>query len=626
MDACVDGCTEQPGYASVIEAFSEIAEAISDDVELDTLLHMVARKVCDLLGIRRCSVYLKDPETGLYRGRVGETGLDQDREIQRLTCGVEADGFTREILERKVPVYIPNAQSDPRPVRSTMRAWNVRSMLGVPMTLRGNVIGLLFLDNEDVPHDFTPQEQDLSATFANLAAIAISQATRAAELRESMKTVARQNEVLRLAAAIEDRLTSLAIEGVSLSGIADAIAQLTGRPCAIHDAEYRRLAAGRPKDRDASLPQLFDPELRHLPAVAEAIEGLRLDRPSIVAAMPSAGIHRRTLVAPLLVRDEHWGYLVISEYGSSFRALDVAVARRSAMIIALELSAERRSAEGGGDHGRDTVIRGLLSGSEDERGLARRAEFHGLDIGAPHVVCLLAGRDPDAAMPTPEAVEAAVSAAPGHPRVWATGMEDGSVATILELASGLPPRTAVARAKEAVAAAVGKIAPAGGVLVAMSSACATAAEYRRGYDEARQVARCLAALAADADDVAVLTADDLGAGRLLLSLSDRAESDRFVRDVLGPLIDHPDPRVDDVLVTLNVFFECSRSVREAAQRLDVHENTIRYRLSRASSLTGLDLLADANDQLAAQIALLILKLERRLPPASRGAEEVAVAG
>jgi DNA-binding PucR family transcriptional regulator len=45
----------------------------------------------------------------------------------------------------------------------------------------------------------------------------------------------------------------------------------------------------------------------------------------------------------------------------------------------------------------------------------------------------------------------------------------------------------------------------------------------------------------------------------------------------------------------------------------VHENTIRYRLARIEDRTGLGVAHDSNDQLTAQLALLLLRLEGTLP-------------
>ena len=117
---------------------------------------------------------------------------------------------------------------------------------------------------------------------------------------------------------------------------------------------------------------------------------------------------------------------------------------------------------------------------------------------------------------------------------------------------------------------------------------------------------------------AVVAADDLGAARLLLAASGREEAERFARDALGPLLAAHDPHAGDLLLTLAEYFECSRSIRGCALRLGLHENTVRYRLARATELTGLEVGSNASDQLVAQVAVLVLRLGGRLPAPQAG--------
>src|SRR5262245_19489688 len=131
-------------YRRAISAFAEVAGALGEVREQDALLHLIAEKITELVGVQRCSVYLKDEETGFFRGQVGHADHDIDARVKRLVACVAADAFTREILETKAPVVIRDAQRDPLPIRSTMRAWNIRAMMGVPMLLSGEVIGLIF--------------------------------------------------------------------------------------------------------------------------------------------------------------------------------------------------------------------------------------------------------------------------------------------------------------------------------------------------------------------------------------------------------------------------------------------------------------------------------------------------
>jgi DNA-binding PucR family transcriptional regulator len=143
----------------------------------------------------------------------------------------------------------------------------------------------------------------------------------------------------------------------------------------------------------------------------------------------------------------------------------------------------------------------------------------------------------------------------------------------------------------------------------VSTICRAPADYPRAYTQARQVAQCLDQFCPPGQ-TQVFAADDLGAGRLFLSTTDNAEAEAFTRETLGALLDETG---GELLVTLRVFFDTGRSIRRSAERLRVHENTIRYRLSRIEELTGLVVGSDSDAQLSAQLALLILRLQGRLP-------------
>src|SRR5215217_3021014 len=104
-------------------------------------------------------------------------------------------------------------------------------MPGVPLVLRGEVKECVFRENEDQQQRYTPMESEIASTFADIAAVAIAQAQMTSRLRHSLRTVARQNDLLRRAAAMDDKLTALVLAGGNLAEIAQAVAELTGKPC-----------------------------------------------------------------------------------------------------------------------------------------------------------------------------------------------------------------------------------------------------------------------------------------------------------------------------------------------------------------------------------------------------------
>lgn len=600
---------ESPGYREVVEAFRQVAGAISDETEPDTLLHLIAERVCSLLSINRCSVYLKDPETGLFHGQVAETGRKVDAAIKRLTAGIESDGFTREILATKEPVLIRNAKSDPRPVRSVMREWDVSVMLGVPMVHNHEVIGLLFLDNAEDPHEFTDSEQQLVQAFANLAAIAISQSQRTAHLASSFKTVARQIKLLRRSSAIEDRLTNLVLDGADMGEIASAVSSLTQKPCAIYDYKFTRLAMSTPEG-DHEPPQVFDDERRRHPAVAEAISGLKAKRPSVIGPIPNAGLSHRFMVTPVTLHDDNWGYLVITAAKSQFNPMDTIVARRASTIIALELTAEQRAADAE-VHSRGALARDLIHGTDSPASLVKRANFHGMDLCRPHVVCLITrGREGRRRPPSARRLALALRDTDPNLQSCVSSVTNG-VAAVVEVPDGKSTRVMVASAKERLAQAAAESGSGESLTVAISTVCRDADSFAGAYEEARQVSKCAATLSNE--NAPMLAADDLGAGRLLLAAPDGEETKRFADETLGPLTDESDPAMVTLLATMGAFYSHARSIRQSAASLEVHENTIRYRLGRIEEITGLDLTSNADDQLAGQMALLVMRLQGRMP-------------
>lgn len=111
-----------PAEGAGLRAFSEVSDALSGGGEFLEILHLIARQARALVGAGRCNLYLREAESGLFRGQVTE-GPDLDDRVRRLACGSVADRFTAEILAHGAPVVIDNAQNDPRPIRATMRSW-----------------------------------------------------------------------------------------------------------------------------------------------------------------------------------------------------------------------------------------------------------------------------------------------------------------------------------------------------------------------------------------------------------------------------------------------------------------------------------------------------------------------
>ncbi len=83
-----------------------------------------------------------------------------------------------------------------------------------------------------------------------------------------------------------------------------------------------------------------------------------------------------------------------------------------------------------------------------------------------------------------------------------------------------------------------------------------------------------------------MTHDQLSSPTLLLSMQDPDLLSATARTLLGPVLDHDRRRGSDLLPSLEVFLDTGGRWREAADRLHVHINTLRHRMSRVEELTG----------------------------------------
>lgn len=133
---------------------------------------------------------------------------------------------------------------------------------------------------------------------------------------------------------------------------------------------------------------------------------------------------------------------------------------------------------------------------------------------------------------------------------------------------------------------------------------------RRAYLEAREALEIGMALELDG---AVYRFDDLLLYHFLKL--EQGLVDRFIEQMLGPLIAYDHRRKGELLKTLERYFAADGSVKMAGEMLFAHPHTVTYRLKQIERLTGWSL-RNPEDKLRLQLALRA----HRLSQARREAE------
>jgi sugar diacid utilization regulator len=121
---------------------------------------------------------------------------------------------------------------------------------------------------------------------------------------------------------------------------------------------------------------------------------------------------------------------------------------------------------------------------------------------------------------------------------------------------------------------------------------------RKALADAIQAVKVLSVTAGDCRPAAL---DELGIWTILAS-ADREQLVRYKETILGPLVKHDDRRNSELLATLRALVSSNFESRTTSTTLQVHPNTVRYRMSVITKLTGLDLALHA-DQIKAHLAL-----------------------
>jgi hypothetical protein len=593
--------------SDVLPACLPIALA-NGNADVKQLLQLVARGAASLVNVERCVIYLRNDTTELFEGQCAYGSSSVANEIRASVCGQEFDGLTREIVATRHAVLVTDARHDSRPVRATMLAWGIRSVLGVPIVNGGDVIGLIFVDDGPRPHAYGQHEIELLELFATVVSGAIVRARETEQLRVEARVLSEKNHALQMAEAFGERLSCVVGEGGGLGELTALVARFTGMACAMYDRDGFRKAAATPPGVPAERYVEFARSLDAMPELAEAVASAAPGRATVLAPPPCDGRTRRLVVLRPSQPTTRIGAILLDPAGARVQLSDGKILRRAAaaadLLIRTEIS-ESQSLH--------ALVGDLLLGHDNGQPFARAAH-HGVSLSEPHVVCVFAGDGaPAAQLGAAEVAGAYTSVTGSAPRLIAEVGGDVAVLMALDRERYLPEE--LARLRSLVADVAGRLV---GCRAALSRPCTAAGDYAYALDEAR---RGLSSEQRLDSRASAGSSEPLGAEHLLTAGLDPAHAVRFVRGVMAPLLEDESSASRLLITTLDTFFECSRSIRDTAQRLDVHENTVRYRLASVLKRTGLDVVSDPRDEFAARLALQLMRSwpgER----AADGAEEL----
>ncbi len=426
----------------------------------------------------------------------------------------------------------------------------------------------------------------------------IERAVNKAILNQSAQLAERAIEIQR-------KLTRLAAENRDLNSLLQVMARATAKAMVIHDDAGVMIAQAYPSvGRRGSNGRAM---MQNMP-YGTFQKWLLEEAPNTQGAIVPSPIGHTTA---LQVEKRIAGFLSYVTSGDGLDDLDRMVLTSGADVCALEL-AKSRAIASAVEQARGDWIQMWLSGAPTDGDLlATRAQQSGFNPDGLYVVALYrALTDTGESLP----IEALVSLVRDD---MLRRQLDGAVGQYIDSIVALYPvesasntvrvRTMIDELREQLALRT----PSGLVAAGISRPYTGLRNLREAYREAKDSVSIAQELGEN-DNTTFY--GDLKLYQLLLALKDRnlEHLQVFFQDTLNPLVEHDDRKQSELVRTLEGFFAANGNLAQAAKDLDVHRNTLVYRLEKISELTDIDL-NDPDNRLLLHLALKVQRVLATVP-------------
>jgi two-component system, NarL family, sensor histidine kinase DevS len=203
----------------LLEALDGATRGIAGVLSLDRVLQLVVDRVRDLVQAEYAALGIADAHGNLERFVTGGISREERERIGSLPRG---HGLLGILIREAATVRIPEISADPRSYGFPPQHPQMHTFLGVPITVRGRVVGDLYLTDKRGAPEFSEADQAIVEMFAGHAGIAIENA----RLHEEVERLAVVEERERIGQDLHDSIIqSLYALSLALEEVPDLMAE-----------------------------------------------------------------------------------------------------------------------------------------------------------------------------------------------------------------------------------------------------------------------------------------------------------------------------------------------------------------------------------------------------------------
>ncbi len=220
----------------VAETLQEAAAIVASTLDSGEAINLILDEMMRVVPYDSASIMLLD---GAFLEIVGGRGWENKNDVLGLRFAIPGDNPNTEVIEQKKTLILGDARTKYAPFNRKPHS-HIHSWLGVPLLVRGDVIGMIALDSKQDNY-FKPEDAQLALAFSHHAALAFENA----RLYKAEQQKRQEAETLRQ--AVESVSASLEIDQVldNVLKSINAVVPYDSASVMLQEGQSLRMAATR---------------------------------------------------------------------------------------------------------------------------------------------------------------------------------------------------------------------------------------------------------------------------------------------------------------------------------------------------------------------------------------------
>lgn len=191
LEQKIEGLERRIAY---LERIVKVSQILNSTLSVEPLLQIIVQAATELTNTEACSIMLIDKRTGELRFAEATGGVTEA--LKKISVPME-NSIAGWVIRKDKPLLIRDAKNDPRWHRGVDEStdFETQSILGVPLKVREQVIGVVEVVNKKTEEGFNQDDVQIATTLASHAAIAIENARLMDELQRAYRDLSQLDQI-----------------------------------------------------------------------------------------------------------------------------------------------------------------------------------------------------------------------------------------------------------------------------------------------------------------------------------------------------------------------------------------------------------------------------------------------